>query len=89
MSAGRLDPERPKVPDLVPLIQAVYRRHAAGCCLHVVTDDRNLERSNVEFVLDWARRAGHPDCVAAAEMMQRMTRSQIGRAGRLRDGDHT
>lgn len=50
------DPNRPKVPDLVPLIRLVYADHLAGCCLHVVTDDGNWDCA--EFVLRYAREQG-------------------------------
>ncbi len=74
------DPNRPKVPDLVPLIQAVYSRPhgGAGCCLHVVTDVGNYD--SVDFVAGYAREHGHSECIAAAEMMSRMTYSQVKRA---------
>jgi len=78
MNPARRNPNRPKVPDLVPLIAAVYASHRAGCCLHVVTDDDNW--GSAEFALGEARRNGHPACIAAAEMMVQMTESQISRA---------
>lgn len=31
--------DRPTVPDVLPLVRAIYERHCAGCCLHIVTDD--------------------------------------------------
>lgn len=76
----RLNPNRPKVPDLVPLIAAVYAREGggAGCCLHAVTDDGNWD--GADFCLEYAHDKGHPDCIAAAEMMVQMTESQISRA---------
>ena len=87
MNPARLNPNRPKVPDLVPLIVAVYESPAggAGCCLHVVTDDGNWE--SAQWALeDWlseqeAREPGaHARCRAALEMMVQMTESQIARA---------
>jgi hypothetical protein len=82
MNPARRNPNRPKVPDLVPLIVAVYDspNGGAGCCLHVVTDDANWD--SVPFVLNWAREQGHPACIAAAEMMAQMTESQVARATR-------
>jgi hypothetical protein len=74
------DPNRPKVPDLVPLIKAVYEDHCAGCCLHIVTDDGNYGPSNIEYVLNRALRESHPICIEAAKMMSLMTVSQIKRA---------
>lgn len=77
-----MNPARPKVPDLVPLLEAVYARPsgAAGCCLHVLTDDGNW--GSAAFCLEWARKAGHPECIAAAEMAVHMSESQIARATR-------
>ncbi len=80
MNPVRKNPARPKVPDLAPLIAAVYASEngGAGCCLHVVTDDGNWD--SVDFVLGYAREQGHPACIKAAEMMSQMTESQISRA---------
>lgn len=77
MNPVRRNPDRPKVPDLVPLIFAVYERNGAGCCLHVVTDDANWD--SVAWVIENLK-PGHADCRAAAEMMAQMTESQISRA---------
>jgi hypothetical protein len=76
------NPDRPKVPDLVPLIRAVYAREngGAGCCLHVVTDDGNY--GSVDFVWQEAVKARHSECIVAAAMMSLMTYSQIKRATR-------
>ncbi len=80
------DPNRPKVPDLVPLIKAVYASPAggAGCCLHIVTDDDNY--GCAADCLGWAIEAEakepgqHTNCVKAAEMMTKMTKTQIAKA---------
>lgn len=80
MNPARRNPNRPKVPDLVPLIAAVYAspNGGAGCCLHVVTDDGNWD--SAEFALGHARERNCKPCIAAAEMMVQMTESQISRA---------
>jgi len=77
----RLNRDRPKVPDLVPLILAVRSRPggAVGCCLHVITDDPNYDCAR--WVLENLDPA-HADCREAAEMMVQMTESQIARAVR-------
>ena len=67
---------KPAIPQALPLVRAVYRRHAAGCCLHILTDDGNVEHTDAHFCLDLARREGHSDCIAAAEMLVRMSRTQ-------------
>lgn len=68
--------DRPNVPDALPLVRAVYKRHCAGCCLHIVTDDCNVEQDDAEFCLAQARELGHTDCLAAATMLVQMTPTQ-------------
>ncbi len=68
--------DRPTVPDVLPLVRAIYQRHCAGCCLHIVTDDDNCEEEWMPFVLETARTREHPDCLAAAEMLAQMTPAQ-------------
>lgn len=82
MNPVRRDPNRPKVPDLVPLIREMWAQHGGkeGCCLHVVICDENWDK--VPFVLEYARNQGHPACIATAEMMAQMTESQVARATR-------
>ena len=67
---------RPTVPDVIPLVREIYRSHAVGCCLHILTDDGNVSNSDAQFCLDWAIEQGHPLCQRAAEMLVQMTRTQ-------------
>jgi len=67
---------RPTVPDVLPLVRKVYDQHGAGCCLHVVVDDGNWQQCFADSCLEWARENGHPDCIAAAEMLAQMTGTQ-------------
>lgn len=69
--------------DALPLVQALYRRHAAGCCWHVILDDHNIDARFVDdehtaFVLE----RGHPDCIALIAPMRAMSRTQRGRLAR-------
>ncbi len=73
---NRLDPDRPTIPEIRPLIEAVYDRSGAGCCLHLVTDDENVEDSYVQFCLDQAIERGHADCETAARALMRMSKTQ-------------
>lgn len=68
--------DRPTVPDVLPLVQAVYRRHCAGCCLHIVTDDCNVDQDSADYCLQRAQEQGHADCLAAAELLVQMTETQ-------------
>lgn len=69
---------RPTVPEVVPLIRAVYKRPdgGAGCCLHVEIDDGNIGDVFMPGMLAAARAAGHPECIAAAEAFAQLTTSQ-------------
>jgi hypothetical protein len=70
------DRDRPTVPEVLPLAQAVYRRSSVGCCLHILLDDYNVQSCDAQYCLDAARRAGHADCLAVAEALMRMTATQ-------------
>lgn len=67
--------------DAIPLVRAVYQRPrgGTGCCLHIITDDGNIDQSFADSVVASARERGHPECIAAAEMLARMSRTQRGR----------
>lgn len=67
---------RPTVPDVLPLVREIYERHCAGCCLHIVTDDGNVEQHSAESCVEWAREQGHEDCLRAAEILAQMTPTQ-------------
>jgi hypothetical protein len=77
--------DRPTVPDVLPLIRAIYARPdgASGCCLHIVTDDFNCEQDNIDYCLAYARERGHTDCIQAAEMLAAMTITQRSKAVRI------
>ena len=72
-------PDRPKVPDVVALVRQIYAAPdgGVGCCLHVLVDDGNHDCA--EFCLEYARERGHELCARAAEMMTRMSPSQVRR----------
>lgn len=57
-------------------LKAIYVAHCAGCCLHVVADDGNVEQDTMDWTLNYAREQGHPACIAAAELLARMTQTQ-------------
>ena len=73
---SRANPSSPTVPQVFPLLQAVYARHCAGCCAHIVTDDGNVEQESAEFCLQRAQERGHPDCLALCEALVLMTPTQ-------------
>lgn len=69
-------PPRPTVPEVLPLVRAVYARHVVGCCLHILTDDFNVSDADATSCVERARSLQHEDCLHAAEALQRMTRTQ-------------
>lgn len=74
--------DRPTVLDVLPLVRAIYERHCAGCCLHIVTDDGNVEDHWMPFVIETAKERGHADCLRAASMLAQMTPTQRHRVYR-------
>jgi hypothetical protein len=67
---------RPTFQDAIVLVQRVYSRHPAGCCLHVVTDDANCEQEMVDACLKKAIELGHDDCQQAGKAIAGMTLTQ-------------
>ena len=67
---------KPTVPEVRPLVAALYRRHAAGCCLHIVLDDGNVGDEHVDFCIQWATDHNHPDCLSLAKLLRHMSRTQ-------------
>lgn len=61
---------------MLPLVRAIYERHCAGCCLHILTDDGNVEQEHADFCVEIARERGHADCLRAALMLAQMTPTQ-------------
>lgn len=99
MASGRtLDPNRPKVPELVPLLWDIYRQQSGhhGCCLHCTIEDPNYNFQYLEDAMRAEERepGKHTACIAAARVMDRMTPTQRRKAvklaypgcARLRDG---
>jgi hypothetical protein len=68
--------DKPTVPEVMPLVRKIYEKHAAGCCLHIVTDDDNTENHMVDFCIQRAQEQGHRDCEEAAVLLRRMSRTQ-------------
>lgn len=55
----------------IEAIRSVYRRDAAGCCLHIVTDDANFENNSIDFVIQNLDPT-HTDCREAIYGLSRM-----------------
>lgn len=55
--------------DLVRDLEWLYDHSGVGCCLHIVTDDYNVEDDDVIFCVGFAKEQAHHDCAALAEKL--------------------
>ena len=62
--------------DAIPLAKRVYATHCAGCCLHIVLDDGNIDGDHVDYCIECAQNHGHSDCLLLAQMLRLMSRTQ-------------
>lgn len=67
---------KPAVPDVLPLVNLLYADHPAGCCLHVVLDDGNIEDDCVDSSIAHAMQAGHNLCLDIAQRLKLMSKTQ-------------
>ena len=51
------------------LIESVYSRNGAGCCMHIATDDGNIKDCDLLHCLSFAMRRECYECVALAGML--------------------
>jgi hypothetical protein len=80
---------KPTVPEVVSAVRALYASPGggAGCCLHVVLEDGNVENHSVEFSIEWAERHGHGSCAALARALRSMSKTQREKLSRMGKGD--
>lgn len=69
-------PEKPTVPEVMPLVKEFYEWNPVGGSLHIVLDDANVSDDNVRFCLDHATAKGDRFGVALATVLLRMSRTQ-------------
>lgn len=76
---------RPSAPDVAAVIARVYARPGggAGCCLHLVTEDGNVDDGSVAYCQSEAAEAGHADCEEALGLLAQMKRTGRWRASQL------
>ena len=75
---------KPTVPEVRPLVRELYGRHSAGCCLHVVLDDGNVQDDSVRFCIEWARGRGCAECERLGEVLLQMSKTQRLKLGAAR-----
>ena len=75
--------DKPTVSEVLPAVRELYARHPAGCCLHIVLDDGNVDDDSVRFCVGYAVGEGHTECEWLARILLRMSKTQRLRLGRL------
>lgn len=76
---------KPTVPEVLPLVIALYERNCVGCCLHILLDDGNVKDSHALWCLEYAKEQKHDDCILLAEKICQMSitqRMKLYRRGR-------
>jgi hypothetical protein len=58
------------------LIRAIYARHPAGCCMHIVLDDLNVEDRHVHFCHGFACARDCDECMGLSRLMLMMTEGE-------------
>lgn len=61
----------PSLALLKDCIRRIYEDHCVGCCLHVVTDDGNVDDDSIAFCITYAKEQGHPFCEEVARLLLR------------------
>ncbi len=74
---------KPTVPEVLPAVQALYARDSAGCCLHVVLDDRNVRDCFVDSCIE---NAVHDECKQIAIKLRQMSTTQRRKLCSLKRG---
>ena len=72
-------PVKPTIPEVKPLIQALYASPGlgqVGCCLHCVLDDQNVRDGDVLAAETRAVEVNHPECQKIARLLMQMSKTQ-------------
>lgn len=69
-----LTPKLQAVQDTITLLYTRPKK-GVGCCLHIVTDNDNIEDSHVDFCIKraTAQGTGHEDCLKLAQTIRALT----------------
>lgn len=78
----KLDPNRPKVPDVKPLVRAYSNKpeNIAGGALHLVLDDGNIDDASIDLCIESALAAGDAEAVTIGRLLRRMSKTQRRKA---------
>lgn len=77
---------KPTIPEIAPLVQQLYATPGAGagCCLHIVLDDQNVDNHFVQSCLENAINRKHVLCERIAGKMLLMSRTQRLKLSKVR-----
>lgn len=84
---------KPTVPEVLPIVRALYKRHSAGCCWHIVLDDGNVGDDSVAWCASHIQDHGcdarvRSECHQLAELLPKMSRTQRIKLGDLSRASH-
>lgn len=70
--------KKPNIPTVQPLIDAYYRLpgNGSGGSLHIVLEDNNVQNSDVQFCIEWARKNDDICGVLLGEVLLLMSKTQ-------------
>lgn len=80
-----LDPDRPKVPDVLPLAERYMTRpgNLSGGSLHVVLEEGDVDDASVASCVPYAEAMGDAEGAELARLMLRMSPTQRGKIARI------
>lgn len=68
--------KKPTIPEVLPLVRELYKRHPAGGPLHIVLDDGNVDDDDVGFCLEAALEAKDAEAIKLCSLLMKMSRTQ-------------
>lgn len=75
------------VNDRTKLVAGFLEVDAAEfCCLHIVTDDFNIDDSHIDFCVEQAQKEKHPTCEALALYFRDLSKDERGSALAIYEG---
>lgn len=79
-----MNPEKPTIPEVLPLVRAYLAQHPAGGALHIVLGDGNVSDADVKFCIEHAKAHEDAEGLVLAELLLRMSRTQRLKLGAIR-----
>ena len=78
MKCRQLNPKRPTVPQVIPLVKAYYEvpGNGVGGNLHIVLDDFNIKDYHIKYCLKQCKETGDSAGEELANMLMQMSPSQ-------------